>query len=170
MINYIRLRHAIVVSLAILSAATANAQNSDNGYCVPLGEIVNLENAVVIVKNHKINHYPLSGQRNHNFFDFVNGSKELHFIDWGGGLSLIKYAMKNEYRKKIALFTDMRHGGNHESILVECCSFNMQKFRSNASTEVTGNHANNYGKNDQQIIMSNDEKAFLMKGGNALPI
>lgn len=122
--SFIGLRQVIVVILSILTT-TSYAQNFNEGYCVSLGEKVSLENAVVIVKDHKVNNYPLSEQRNHNFFDFLDGSNMLHFVDWEGGIILKKITLESKPRKKTAIFSDLRHGVSAEAILVECSSLEL---------------------------------------------
>ncbi|HVJ66159.1 MAG TPA: hypothetical protein VM901_12955 [Bdellovibrionota bacterium] len=109
-----------VMALAT-AAAHAESTNSD-GFCVRFGDKLVEANAIVQIRGSEIVNRPylLLHERDHNFFDFNNGSPALHSNDWGGDFVLVKPAGDFIEGKNVALFTDSTHFGLDETLVVEC--------------------------------------------------
>ena len=94
-----------------------------SGFCVPLGEKVLVENAVVKVRSLMINNslpLPIYFQ-GHKFFDFTDGAARLLTTDKGGEFILVKPSSEVIVGKKIAILSDFTdHNNLKKTILVEC--------------------------------------------------
>ena len=113
-----------LILLLTIAATTVSAQTPidySKGFCVRLGENLNIENAVIKIDNPRLYDGPFpSFGAEHKFFDFENGANALYMADWGGNLALVKPAGRFIQGKQLAMFTDYTHYGLQETLIVEC--------------------------------------------------
>lgn len=80
---------ALVLAASSAYANTSEAIDYNQGYCVPYGEAIEVDNAIVVVEGQKILGSYIMLRPNHRFFD-PTLKVELEAANWGGNLSLVK--------------------------------------------------------------------------------